>query len=279
MGHDTAVQTLSAHLIARSMSADQAMRLSSVHFDQYFHLSERETLASLASRINAVLSEPVVIFVARRREWSIRAAAPGTLSPSIEHIAQTLSQVAEVRTPTAIEWLDGDEAWTLVGCRTRPSMVIAIGGCWASYSPVLLLMAKNVAFLWSARRATARARSRLSALRLTRRLSQSSGLQPVHEAIVEGMATAVNARIAALAVPDPSDHRLSIVATYGYAHELVEHLRIEPRAGTFGSVYQSGQAVLVQDATTLSDFRRPRPRYRTRSFVGVPIKASSEVLG
>jgi diguanylate cyclase (GGDEF)-like protein len=261
------------------MSAEQAMRLASVHFDQFFHLSERDALTAIAARINAALSEPVVIFASRRREWSIRAVSPGASPPSLERVALTLSQLAASRTPTSIEWGDGDEAWTLIGYRARPSIVIAIAGCWSSYLPTLLLMARNVAFLWGARRATAHARSRLSALRLTRRLSHSTGLQPVHHAIVEAMATAVGARIGALAVPDPADHRLTIVATHGYALGLVEHLRIEPRSGTFGSVYQSGRAVLVQDAAALADFRRPRPRYRTRSFVGVPIKTAGEVLG
>jgi len=93
------------------------------------------------------------------------------------------------------------------------------------------------------------------------------------------MASEVKARIAALAVPDPTDRRLSIVATRGYALALVEHLRIEPRAGVFGAVYQSGRPVLVQDASALPDFRRPRPRYRTGSYIGVPITASREVLG
>jgi two-component system, cell cycle response regulator len=72
---------------------------------------------------------------------------------------------------------------------------------------------------------------------------------------------------------------LSIVATRGYALALVEHLRIEPRAGVLGAVYQSGRPVLVQDASALPDFRRPRPRYRTGSYIAVPIMASREVLG
>jgi diguanylate cyclase (GGDEF)-like protein len=273
--------TLSAgNVIARTMTDDQVEKLQAVHLDLFFHLSDREALETIAARMAGVLSERVIVYVLRRREWSVRSLSPDpSLIPSISELAPVLSQVTSLRGPAVIEWTVDGEPWTLVGCRTRPAIVIAISGSWASSSSTLLLMARNVAFMWRARRATTRARSRLSALRLARRLSQSTGLENVHDAIVETMASAVKARIAALAVPDPSDRRLSIVATRGYALALVEHLRIEPRSGVFGNVYQSARPVLVQDTTSLPGFRRPRPRYRTGSYIGVPIMASREVLG
>ena len=262
------------------MTADQAAKLAAVHLDLFFHLSDREALETIAARIAEALSERVIVYVLRRREWSVRSVVPTSSPvPSIAQLAAPLTEVSSSHGPATIEWTVDGEPWTLVGCRTRPGIVLVISGSWEAMSSTLLLMARNIAFMWAARRATTRARSRLSALRLARRLSQSSGLEHVHDAIVETMANTVNARIAALAVPDPTDRRLSIVATRGYALALVEHLRIEPRSGVFGAVYQSGRPVLVQDATALPDFRRPRPRYRTDSFIGVPITASKEVLG
>ena len=55
-------------------------------------------------------------------------------------------------------------------------------------------------------------------------------------------------------------------------------LRIAPGAGVIGSVYQNGAPLLVEDITTVSGLRR-RPRYRTNSFIAVPVSAGSEVLG
>jgi two-component system cell cycle response regulator len=274
------VTTFSGNSIARKMTADQAAQLASVHLDLFFRLSDREALAALAERIGAVLSEPVIVFGLRRREWSVLGVSPADSPiPPIDRIAPALSQAASSHLPSTIEWPLGDDVWTLVACRTRPSLVICIAGSWPSAASTFLLVARNVGLMWGARRATTSARSKLSALRFARRLSQSTGLDAVHDLIVQTMADGVHARIAALAVPDPSDRRLSVVATRGYAIELVEHLRIEPRAGVLGAVFQSGRPVLVQDATALPDFRRPRPRYRTGSFIGIPIKTSTEVLG
>ena len=45
-----------------------------------------------------------------------------------------------------------------------------------------------------------------------------------------------------------------------------------------GSVYQKGAPMLVEDLTMVPGLRR-RPRYRTNSFIAVPISAGSEVLG
>jgi diguanylate cyclase (GGDEF)-like protein len=74
------------------------------------------------------------------------------------------------------------------------------------------------------------------------------------------------------------DKQLQIVATFGYPMELVRMLRIAPGAGVIGSVYQKGAPLLVQDVTTVPGLRR-RPRYRTNSFIAVPISAGEAVLG
>jgi diguanylate cyclase (GGDEF)-like protein len=80
-------------------------------------------------------------------------------------------------------------------------------------------------------------------------------------------------------VPDSSARRLYIVATYGYPLELVEHLRIEPGAGILGGVFQSGRLVHQREATRLTNGWRRRPRYRTDSFIAVPIREGRDPLG
>jgi GAF domain-containing protein len=69
-----------------------------------------------------------------------------------------------------------------------------------------------------------------------------------------------------------------IVATHGYPLDLVKMLRIAPGAGVIGSVYEKGSPMLVEDVRTVPGLQR-RPRYRTNSFIAVPISAGSEVLG
>jgi diguanylate cyclase (GGDEF)-like protein len=55
-------------------------------------------------------------------------------------------------------------------------------------------------------------------------------------------------------------------------------LRITPGTGVIGSVYEKGAPMLVEDVAAVPGLRR-RPRYRTNSFIAVPISAGSEVLG
>ncbi|OFW25359.1 MAG: hypothetical protein A3H97_06480 [Acidobacteria bacterium RIFCSPLOWO2_02_FULL_65_29] len=264
-----------------NVPTDHEERLASVHLDIPFNVTDRKALAVLARRISDALSEPVGLYVPHGREWQLDAVSAAESSvPPIDHLGAALASVASAPAQPAVEqWADADDTWTLVCCRTRPVIVVAMRGAWATLSPALLLLARNVELMWRARRAMARARSRLASHRLARRLSQVTGLQPVHEAIVETMASAVNARVAALAIPDAADRGLSIVATRGYALELVEHLRIPPSAGVFGAVFQSGRAIHVRDKGALPEARRPRPRYRTDSFIGIPIRAASDVLG
>ena len=114
---------------------------------------------------------------------------------------------------------------------------------------------------------------------MARRLVRIHSLTPVCDAIVEAMARAVDARLASIAAVEPGERRLAIKATYGYPVLLVEHLRIEPGAGVFGLVYQSGRPLRVADAMGFSrNHRRRRPRYRTDSFLAIPISAGDEVL-
>ncbi len=103
------------------------------------------------------------------------------------------------------------------------------------------------------------------------------GLRAVCTLVVRHVARCIRSRFVSFAVPT-DDNQLAIVATHGYPIHMVKMLRISPGAGVIGSVYQKGAAMLVEDITAVPGLRR-RPRYRTNSFIAVPISAGSEVLG
>ena len=113
--------------------------------------------------------------------------------------------------------------------------------------------------------------------RLTRVLGRTEGRREVCSVVVRHVARCVRSRFATFAVPT-EDNQLQIVATFGYPMELVRMLRIAPGTGIIGSVYEKGAPLLVKDVTTVPGLRR-RPRYRTNSFIAVPISAGDEVLG
>lgn len=117
----------------------------------------------------------------------------------------------------------------------------------------------------------------VATLRLTTVLGRADGLADVCGIVVRYVAACLRSRFAAFAVPT-EDNQLAIAATHGYPMEMVRMLRISPGSGVIGSVYQNGAPMLVQDVTQTPGLRR-RPRYRTNSFIAVPVSAGADVLG
>ena len=117
----------------------------------------------------------------------------------------------------------------------------------------------------------------VATLRLTRVLGRTEGLGEVCSVVVRHVARCVRSRFATFAVPT-DENDLSIVATHGYPMELVRMIRIAPGAGVIGSVFEKGAPLLVEDITTVPGLQR-RARYRTNSFMAVPISAGHETLG
>jgi diguanylate cyclase (GGDEF)-like protein len=240
-------------------------------------------LQKLAQAITDIIASKVAFFFKLDRVWSV--SAESRLEPALPPaglVGPTFNRVSDLPAPTSIErWNDGETLWTLVPCRPSPGppAVMAMEGDWTHASRVLLVLAGHVSQALSAHAASSRARSRLTTHRLSSLLSRVTGQQAVCETIVRYAAQAVSAQIAAVAVADVSGHHLSIAATLGYPVALVEHLRIAPGAGIIGSVFESGRVMHVRNILTLPRTQRPRPRYRTSSFVAVPVRASREILG
>jgi diguanylate cyclase (GGDEF)-like protein len=113
--------------------------------------------------------------------------------------------------------------------------------------------------------------------RLARLLSRTAGLSAVGQVIVDYMARAVDARIGVLALPDATSRTLSIVATHGYPLALVEPLRIDVDSGALGTVFKTGRPLHVKNAALFRS--QPRHRYRTDSFIAVPIAARRDIVG
>jgi diguanylate cyclase (GGDEF)-like protein len=270
-------------LSSATLSEEQARLLLELRLD-FGHAPDAATaLRELVQAITDIVAARVAFLFKLDRVWSV--AAESRLEPGLPPtglIGPTFNRAAELPVPTSVEhWNDGATTWTLVPCRTSsgPTAVLALEGDWTHASRVLLLIASHVSQALSANAASSRARLRLTTHRLARRLSRVSGAQAVCEAIVRSAAQAVSARIAAVAVADASGRHLTIGATLGYPLALVEHLRIEPGSGILGSVFESGRVMHVRNILTLPQTQRPRPRYRTSSFVAVPVRASRDILG
>jgi diguanylate cyclase (GGDEF)-like protein len=113
----------------------------------------------------------------------------------------------------------------------------------------------------------------------SRRMGQISDLVPLSQFVLQSIAERVQAQQAALALLDDSISRLAIVATLGYPAVLVADLRIAPGSGVIGEVFSSRRSLLVTDAGRELRSRPRRRRYRTGSFMALPLFTDAEGLG
>ena len=118
-----------------------------------------------------------------------------------------------------------------------------------------------------------------SAYMFTRRLSRLHGSDPLPQFIVDGLAMAARADLASLATWDADAAHLRIVATHGYPAVLVEHVRVPPGQGVLGRVFEARSPMLVTNLDQVPGLHSRRPRYRTPSFLAVPLLADGDVLG
>src|SRR5262249_14066968 len=121
-------------------------------------------------------------------------------------------------------------------------------------------------------------RARLSSHKLARRLSRTRGIAEIGDVAVTTIARGLGVQTVSLAIPDQQDKALQIVATHGYPVELVRGLRIGAGEGVLGRVYESRTAMRLSDIGTATQGRR-RPRYGSRSGMGLPMVVRSQLLG
>jgi diguanylate cyclase (GGDEF)-like protein len=113
--------------------------------------------------------------------------------------------------------------------------------------------------------------------RLSRALIGIADSSSLHRTILDHMASAVGAEIGAVAIYQPQDNTLAISATHGYPAVLVEHVRLAPGEGVLGRVFASGQSLLAASIGAVPG-QVARRRYRTDSFVAVPLKGHEGVV-
>jgi diguanylate cyclase (GGDEF)-like protein len=241
----------------------------------------REFLSGLVTAISEALRTTAAV-VGRNDDVWVRAAASGPASPRLLLQSEGWPQIFDRLSATAGEqlelWRTGNEDWTLLGLARAPHtpVILILEGDWTHSAVVLQQMAQGLSI--GDVRDLAQATPLDVLQRLSHALADTVGLAEVGEVLLRHVIQAVPSRLASLASAAP-DGELSIVATQGYPRELVQHIRIASGNGVIGAVHLSRTPLVVSDVSLTPGLDRHRSRYRSNSFVAVPIVAGSEALG
>jgi diguanylate cyclase (GGDEF)-like protein len=258
------------------VSEEQAHLLAGAALDYDVDCDRKGSAVRLAARASAILRADFVILSGAGGSWSVVGAG----NPQHPFAAMDARALFDNLAPgvAAVRRVAGED-WTLLTDAGETRVGLAIEGDWTlSSAPFFNLVHLVGARLEQVNRpASTSPGVARQHYRMMFRLARVSGILHVAETVLRHAASAVDARLGALAIAQAGDNRASIVATYGYPRALVEHVRIEPGAGVIGSVMASRRPVYASGEDPAA--RSRRPRYHTSSFVAVPILGGREVLG
>jgi diguanylate cyclase (GGDEF)-like protein len=262
-----------------TVALDEAQIVRALAIQVAARLTIRDAAESLACDLARVLAAPVALLSRDRIGWRFEAHAfPGSAGDGpVSHIARCRS--AE----EAVGQLEGDSghAWTAIALERiadREWTLLLPGDSmvWSDRSGFGQIVE---AIRWSLSQVATRERED-SASRLqrrlhgfNRRLAREHDPARLNRLALRTVAAQVNARTGSLAVFDQADDALVIAATLGYPLSTVEHLRIGSGEGLIGKAYESGQPV-----AGIVPAEARRLRYRTDSYLIIPMRAGSEHL-
>jgi diguanylate cyclase (GGDEF)-like protein len=117
-----------------------------------------------------------------------------------------------------------------------------------------------------------------AAMTLGTRLIRAAGMPAVCELAAATAARSVGAAFASVAVVEEG-RRLAIQGTFGYPIALVRHVPLELENTVIGRVLQTRRGVLSIGSNAAASASVWRARYRTGSFIALPIRSRGEVMG
>jgi diguanylate cyclase (GGDEF)-like protein len=267
-----------AEITPRYLTADREQRLATI----LKSAGDRRPPADVDELVREVAKTlEATILIAQRPAsvWTILASSAFDRAlPSGSALSELLARRRAARDPISVVFAPESGKWSAIPMTFAPSgrAMLLIAGDWRLSGPPLLKAATTLSALL--RKPISSASVGRATHRLANRLARTRGIQPVSKAIVEHMARLVNARYGSIALAEPGERLLTFKATYGYPLVLVEHVKVQAGAGILGSVFESGQVLHVEGDSDWPSMAGKRKRYRTASFVAVPIKSGEDVL-
>jgi diguanylate cyclase (GGDEF)-like protein len=238
----------------------------------------------VVARAAAILDTPAALLDGRSGPWHIVATARST--PPGDFMIR-LAQRVRNRPADPHRVFDiqaRDSSWTALSLLNSgdPRLLLLVCGDWTLSHRLLHECAVRLAAALKGCAVPGRStvnRAALAVYSLPRRLAAATEPPKMHQVIVDACAAAVRAQKASLALYDPERRSLSVVATSGYPAVLVRQLRLRPGEGIIGTVFRTRRALRIDDIRRLRGAPAPRLRYRTPSFMSVPLMGSGDPVG
>jgi diguanylate cyclase (GGDEF)-like protein len=234
-------------------------------------------VAGLADNLQAT----VALFQGRGKALrSVSSAIRGVSLPPLAEAREIAStRIGAAASGPFIANLEGGP-WTLMRVPgARRSTLLAVHGDQSEAAPRISAAASVLSTLMDRRAADRSARRQMATHALARRITRVYGFPRMANLVASATARLLGARVTSTAIFDPITQVLKVHGTFGYPSLLVEHTRINPGEGIIGAVFRSGVPLCVPDVRAHDDLFRSRPRYRTNSFVSVPVRAGQRTLG
>ncbi len=108
----------------------------------------------------------------------------------------------------------------------------------------------------------------------------TTNLSELAHGVLEQVVTAVGAEQGSIMLVDAQQERMQIQAIHGLHLKYVEYVRIRKGEGISGSVWAEGAPLLVPDIERHPELSgQRRSRYRSRSFISLPIRFGKRIYG
>jgi len=238
----------------------------------------------LAERMAEIIGAPVVIFRRDVVPWKLIAQAGtpvGVPLPGPAELEMTAAQQHGImaRRPEVPHWSS-----MKINDQQGSQWMFVLPGNWhrpeVEWLPRFVETASICVSLAAAREAQQRSET-IAAVgyAVSRKLGQISDERQLHQFVLDAAAKVAGAERGTLARYRHKDGKLTMAATVGYPVEKVEHVRVTPGNGLVGGVFTSKKPLLVRDLTRLPWMPGRRRRYKTRSFMAVPLLAGPDGVG
>ena len=104
--------------------------------------------------------------------------------------------------------------------------------------------------------------------------------EKLFDAILEKSTELLEAEQGSLLLVDPDTQELSIKAIKGLNKKIVELIKIRPGEGISGKVFAEGKPMIIRDIEVDERISRGgHPRYKTKSFISLPLKLDRGAIG